>query len=47
MSEPMVTFEIKMTPQEYVRIQKDASWFGKTVAEYLVAYATGNLPRGC
>lgn len=46
-SEPMVTFEVTMTPAEYETIRKDASWYGKSVAVHLVDHALGRTPRGC
>lgn len=47
MSEPMVQFEVKMSPEEYVDIKSKAQWEGLTVAEYLVANALGKILRGC
>lgn len=47
MSEPMVVLEVKMTPEKYVRIKKDADWEGCSVADYLVKYATGDVRQGC
>lgn len=47
MENPMVRFEIEMTPEEYVELRKDADWYGKSVGQYLVAKALGQIPRGC
>jgi hypothetical protein len=43
----LITFTVSMSPDEYATIQKNASWEGKTVANYLVDNALGKTRRGC
>jgi hypothetical protein len=45
--EPFVTVTVKMTPEDYVAIKKQASWDGQSVAKYLVEYAMRRQRRGC
>jgi uncharacterized protein (DUF1778 family) len=44
---PMVVFEMRMSPEDYVAIKKNADWEGKTVAQYMVDNAMGRGRRGC
>jgi len=44
---PKVTLTVTMTPDEYVRLDRDAKWDGMTVARYLVEHALGRTRRGC
>lgn len=38
---------IRLTPEQYARVLRDASWDGQSVSTYLVNCATGNQRRGC
>lgn len=48
-SEPMVTLEIKMTPEEYVTLKNNCLWQSThgDVGRYLVEYALGKTRKGC
>lgn len=46
-SQELVTISVHMTPSEYESIRKNATWDGKTVANYLVDHALGKTRRGC
>jgi hypothetical protein len=45
--EPQVVMTVYMSPEDYIAIKKNASWFGKSVAEYLVEHSMGRIPKGC
>lgn len=42
-----VTLTVEMTPEEYLHIKNDATWQGKSVAEYMVWKALGHQRKGC
>lgn len=44
---PQVVFEVRMDPEDYVAVKKNADWEGKTVIQYLVDYALRGGRRGC
>jgi hypothetical protein len=43
----LMAVTVYMTPDEYETIRKNASWDGKSVANYLVDHALGKTRRGC
>lgn len=44
---PHILPSIRVSAEDWKRLERDASWEGKTVARYLVDHALGRTRKGC